>query len=90
MGTSISFMLPATIWTWQLAGTLDFTAGGVLAGHASSATLGVLLLLYVLGAGEGGADAVSPLATGGYGRAHARLRAPSRSGGGEGRGLHRT
>ena len=52
MGTSIAFLLPAIIWTWYLAGTLDFTAGGVLAGQASSGALGALLLLYVLGTGK--------------------------------------
>ena len=34
MTTSIVFLLLAIVWTWQLTGTLDFTAGGILAGRA--------------------------------------------------------
>ena len=52
MGTSIGMMLLAMVWTWQLAGTLDFTPGGILAGKADPATAGVLLVLYVLGTGK--------------------------------------
>ena len=52
LGTSISLLLLAIIWTWQLTGTLDFVAGGFLQGSASPAILGVLLLLYVFGIGK--------------------------------------
>ena len=31
--TSICFLLPAIIWTYHLAGTLDFRPGGILTGH---------------------------------------------------------
>ena len=30
LGTSISLLLLAIIWTWQIAGTLDFVEGGFL------------------------------------------------------------
>jgi len=52
LGTSIVFLLFAIIWTWSLAGTLDFREGGILEGHASQAVLGILLVLYVFGVGK--------------------------------------
>ena len=52
LGTSIGLQLLAIVWTWQLAGTLDFTPGGILSGKASPAVTGVLLVLYVLGTGK--------------------------------------
>ena len=52
VGTSIAFFLFAIIWTWQLTGTLDFTPGGILAGHAGKGTIAVLLALFVYGAGK--------------------------------------
>lgn len=52
MGTSVTFMLLAMIWTWQLTGTLDFTDGGIFPPGSDSAVLGVLLLLYVFGTGK--------------------------------------
>ncbi len=50
--TSIGFQLLAIIWTWQLAGTLDFQDGGILAGKTSIPVLSVLLVLFVFGAGK--------------------------------------
>ena len=50
--TSVAFQLLAIIWTWQLAGTVDFRPGGILAGTASRVTLGVLLVLFVFGVGK--------------------------------------
>ena len=50
--TSIGFQLLAIIWTWHLAGTLDFRDGGILAGTASNGVLSVLLILFVFGAGK--------------------------------------
>jgi multicomponent Na+:H+ antiporter subunit D len=50
--TSISFLLFAIVWTFQLAGTLDFTPGGILAGHVEGPVAGVLLGLYVFGIGK--------------------------------------
>jgi len=52
LGTSIGLQLLAILWTWQVAGTLDFTAGGVLAGKAEGPIVGVMLLLYVYGIGK--------------------------------------
>ncbi|NNH75178.1 monovalent cation/H+ antiporter subunit D family protein [Nocardia uniformis] len=50
--TSIGLLLPAIIWTWQLAGTTDFRAGGLLAGQAGPVTLTVLFALYLFGIGK--------------------------------------
>ena len=50
--TSISFLLTAIIWTWSVTGTLDFTAGGILASKASPGVAAVLLLLFVFGTGK--------------------------------------
>jgi len=50
--TSIAFQLLAIIWTWQLAGTVDFKVGGILAGRASRGALGALLVLFVFGVGK--------------------------------------
>ena len=48
LGTSIGFALPAMLLTYQLAGTLVFTHGGILAGSgASPATLGLILVLFL-------------------------------------------
>ena len=52
LATSIGFLLLAIILTWQIAGTLDFVPGGVLAGKASPLVMGVLLALYVFGIGK--------------------------------------
>ena len=40
------------LWTWSLAGTLDFRPGGILADTASPGVLGVLFALYVFGIGK--------------------------------------
>jgi multicomponent Na+:H+ antiporter subunit D len=50
--TSIGFQLLAIIWTWVLAGTVDFTDGGILAGTASAGVLSAILVLYVFGVGK--------------------------------------
>ena len=50
--TSIGFQLVAIIWTWVLAGTLDFRVGGILAGTASTGILSAILVLYVYGVGK--------------------------------------
>ncbi|MGB5589799.1 MAG: proton-conducting transporter membrane subunit, partial [Gammaproteobacteria bacterium] len=52
MGTSIGFQLLAILWTWQLAGTLDFTDGGIIAEHLQGPLVSVLLALYVFGIGK--------------------------------------
>ena len=58
LGTSLLFFLPAIIATWVLAGTLDFTPGGILAGKATGTMIAVLLALYIFGIGKA---AVMPL-----------------------------
>jgi multicomponent Na+:H+ antiporter subunit D len=52
LSTSIGLQLFAVIWTWQLAGTVDFTEGGILTGTASNGVLSVILVLFVFGAGK--------------------------------------
>jgi multicomponent Na+:H+ antiporter subunit D len=52
IGTSMVLLLPAIAWTWILAGTLDFTPGGILDGKATPTLLAVLLALFVFGIGK--------------------------------------
>jgi multicomponent Na+:H+ antiporter subunit D len=52
MGTSIGFFLFAILLTWEAAGTLDFTVGGILEGEVAEGLSGVLLLLYMYGVGK--------------------------------------
>ena len=47
MSTSIGLLLPAIAITGYLAGTLDFTEGGILGGTASTLVLAALLGLFV-------------------------------------------
>ncbi|MBF0621699.1 MAG: monovalent cation/H+ antiporter subunit D family protein [Magnetococcales bacterium] len=54
MLTSMLFFLLAIIATYVLSGTVEFTAGGILAGKASPMTLSILLALYVFGVGKAG------------------------------------
>ncbi len=58
LGTSLILFLPAIVATWVLAGTLDFTPGGILAGKAGAPLIAALLALYVFGIGKA---AVMPL-----------------------------
>tara|TARA_R110001599_G_scaffold325504_1_gene537699 strand:- start:71270 stop:72736 length:1467 start_codon:yes stop_codon:yes gene_type:complete len=50
--TSIGLFLPAIIWTYAVAGTGDFTPGGILAGKLSDPAVGLLLGLFVFGIGK--------------------------------------
>ncbi len=52
MGTSMVLLLPAIIITASVAGTLDFTPGGILAGKLSGPLLAGLLALFVYGIGK--------------------------------------
>jgi multicomponent Na+:H+ antiporter subunit D len=52
IGTSVAFLLFALLWTWFLAGTVDFVPGGILEGTASPVMLSVLLLLFFFGVGK--------------------------------------
>ena len=52
LSTSIGLFLPAIIWTYHTAGTLDFVPGGILAGKLDGAAVGLLLFLFVFGIGK--------------------------------------
>lgn len=52
LATSIGFFLPAIIWTYHVAGTLEFVPGGILAGKLAGPAVGLLLALYVFGIGK--------------------------------------
>ncbi|GAA4854306.1 proton-conducting transporter membrane subunit [Luteimonas vadosa] len=52
LGSSICFLLVAMLWTWDAAGTLDFRAGGVLAGKVDAQWLPLLAGLFVFGIGK--------------------------------------
>lgn len=52
IGTSMGFQMVAIIWTWVAAGTLDFTAGGILRGKVDPVLLPFLLALYMFGIGK--------------------------------------
>lgn len=49
MTTSIVFLLPAVIWTYAAAGTLDFVPGGILDGKLEAASATLLLMLFLFG-----------------------------------------
>lgn len=50
--TSIGLLLPAIIWTYLATGTGDFVLGGILDGHLQGPAVGLLLGLFVFGAGK--------------------------------------
>ncbi|MFT5313465.1 MAG: multicomponent Na+:H+ antiporter subunit D [Paraglaciecola sp.] len=52
LSTSIGLFLPAIIWTYTVAGTGDFTTGGILAGKLNDPEIGLLLGLFVFGIGK--------------------------------------
>ncbi|MGE0036958.1 MAG: monovalent cation/H+ antiporter subunit D family protein [Xanthobacteraceae bacterium] len=52
LGSSLVLFMPAIIATWVIAGTLDFTPGGILAGKADMPVISILLVLYVFGIGK--------------------------------------
>ena len=49
LGASTLLLLPAIAWTGIAAGTLDFRAGGILAGKLAPGAMGLLLGLYIFG-----------------------------------------
>ncbi|MGM0633293.1 MAG: proton-conducting transporter membrane subunit [Pseudomonadota bacterium] len=53
MTASIVFFLPAIIWTYVAAGTLEFTQGGILAGNLAAGSATLLLFLFLFGVGKG-------------------------------------
>lgn len=50
--TSIGLLLPAIIWTYSVAGTGDFTPGGIVEGKLAGPAVGLLLGLFVFGVGK--------------------------------------
>ena len=52
LGTSIGFQLTAIVWTYVIAGTLDFTQGGILEGKVGGTMAAILLALYAFGIGK--------------------------------------
>lgn len=50
--TSIGLFLPALIWTWVVAGTLDFRIGGILEGNIGTLGATALLFLFLFGVGK--------------------------------------
>ncbi len=52
LGTSIGFQLFAIGYTWVVAGTLDFTDGGILKGKLADGLVALLMVLYVFGIGK--------------------------------------
>ena len=52
--TSVCFLFVAIVWTWVVAGTVEFTPGGILAGKAEAPALAVLLGLFAFGSGKAG------------------------------------
>ena len=52
LGTSIGLFLVAVTWTYAIAGSLDFIAGGLLAGQVGPTTASALLILFAFGIGK--------------------------------------
>lgn len=57
ISTSIGLLLLGLLMTWNIAGTLDFTPGGILVGPVAAGAIGgpmigLLLFLYVFGIGK--------------------------------------
>lgn len=52
LATSIGLFLPAMLWTYFIAGTLDFRVGGILDGKIGDIGATVLLLMFMFGIGK--------------------------------------
>ena len=52
LSTSIAFFLLAIVSTWFVAGTLDFTPGGVFNANVDLTVAGVILVLFIFGIGK--------------------------------------
>ncbi|MBN2644810.1 MAG: monovalent cation/H+ antiporter subunit D family protein [Desulfuromonadaceae bacterium] len=52
IATSVGLLLPAIIWTWQVAGTTSFRPGGILDWTMAPAGVSLLLMLYAFGIGK--------------------------------------
>lgn len=60
LATSIGLLLPAIIWTYAVAGTGEFQAGGILEGNIETALVPVLLGLYMFGIGKAALVPIHP------------------------------
>ncbi len=49
LGASVALLLPAMVWTYSIAGSLEFQVGGALSGRVDAWTAGALLVLFVFG-----------------------------------------
>lgn len=49
LAAATGLFLPAMVWTYAIAGALEFRPGGVLAGRVDAMTANILLVLFVLG-----------------------------------------
>lgn len=58
LGASFALFLPAIIWTWVLAGHVNFTQGGVFSEPVSDLVIGILLFMFVFGIAK---SAIMPL-----------------------------
>ena len=54
LGASIGLVLPAMLVTYSLTGTLEFAPQGFLAGHATGATVALLLIMFLFGFAKAG------------------------------------
>lgn len=52
LSTSICLFLPAIIWTYVLAGTTEFTVGGIFSNDLSQSVVLILLMLFAYGIGK--------------------------------------
>ncbi len=52
LATSIGLLLVAVLWVWHSTGTLEFTPGGIIAGHIDPVWIPVLAGLFMLGIGK--------------------------------------
>jgi multicomponent Na+:H+ antiporter subunit D len=52
IATSMGLLLPAIVWTWSIAGTVQFRPGGILADDSPPWTVGVLYGLFLFGIGK--------------------------------------
>jgi len=54
VGTSIGFLLPAMLISYDLAGTLEFSRQGFLAGRGSGNLIGILMIMFLFGFAKAG------------------------------------
>ena len=89
LATSIGLLLLAIIWTWVVAGTVEFAPGGILAGRLTGPMVGVAPHVVRVRHREGCPHALPPMAPCGHGCAHPGERVAARRGRGEGGRIQR-